>query len=255
MIVITGIDGSGKSTLLSRMESTLGGKVKILRIPFIDSSKIKENEILFRTSELMNTLGEKADKNNDVSLKVITLFSSMILFDALADNMMEGGEFFIVAERHPLIDTPIYAKVYQKVLSPDLLDLKNAQSIEKEHPLEISFLKKQMSFDIQFSQKGFFYDLLSFLNSWFKNNDNDSVDRLDTLFNVKLPERVYFLDVDEKELENRISTREVKEYHENLEAFKMMRPMYLNYLKDLKVEFKLLKSERDVLDLFQTFKT
>lgn len=232
MIVITGLDGSGKSSFLARLEAEVQDKISILRVPTIDSENFKNNKFLYDQCEFVNHLGRKADLEKQPSLKIIALFASMILFKALIEELQKEGKP-VFCERHPLIDTPVYARVYNKVMHPDNLNAEIALDIETNYKFELTGIIDRINAVIEISDKGKCYDLLSFLHGWFSNNENYSLDRLKTLFSVSIPDKVYFLDAPAEVLIQRIGERSEKEFHETVELLNKMRPIYLNKLSDI----------------------
>jgi len=240
MILITGLDGSGKSTLLKKLEEGLGNKVSVLRLPAIDAEKFKSNDALYKCCEMVNFLNEKADKENNPSLKVIAMFSSVILFKELYNHLSGKGARSIFCERHPLIDTAVYAKAYSKVLNPELLDLKVAKEIGQVYRMELMYVVKQMNISIIRSDKGVCFDLLHFLYSWFSIPQNFEINRLLHIFSISKPEMVYFLDAPEDTLLERLDLREIKEYHENKAGLSKMRRFYLDFLPNMHLPYEII---------------
>lgn len=232
MIVITGLDGSGKSSFLKKLQDELKDDVSILRVPFIESEKFKINKSLYDQCEFINYIGHKADVENLPSLKIIAMFGSMILFNQLYDELNKDKKR-VFCERHPLIDTAVYAKVYHEVMHPDNLDLGIANELESKYKTEISSIVNCINSDIKISGKGQCYDLLSFLFDWFSKEENYSIGRLKTLFSISSPEAVYFLDAPAEELMSRIGDRSVKEYHETVSLLNKMRPVYISVLSQV----------------------
>ena len=113
LILITGLDGSGKSTLIKKLEdSDLNGSLAFLRVPVIDTYLYKDNGILYNTCCMINELHSQANESKIPQLKVIAMFSSMIVFSELLKLLNKKNPKFIFCERHPLIDTSVYARFY-----------------------------------------------------------------------------------------------------------------------------------------------
>ena len=240
MIVITGLDGSGKSTLLDKLAKKARGKVAILRVPTIDAELFSEDETLYKLCLLINESGAKADLENQPSLKIIAMFGAVLLYGELHDHLLKKGNKTVFCERHPLIDTGVYARAYLKVMHPDLLDATFAADIEKRYPEEMKELLKRVNATIPASGRGMCYDLLTFLHAWFAKDDNYSVEHLQDLFSIQKPDIIYFLDAPASLLFSRLESREVKEYHESELALEKMRSLYLKFLPQLETPYQII---------------
>lgn len=237
MIVITGLDGSGKSTFHRELETRFGSQSETLRLPTMDSEKFKDDPILFECCKMINELGERSDKEEQPGMKIIAMFSAVALFNDLFNCLGKRNVKVIFCERHPLVDTMIYAKAYLKVMSPSNLPLEIAMEIDERYDLLLSEVSRILKVDFITSNSLKSHALLAFLYDWFSKTSNLVPEKLFKLFEMKKPDEVYFLDAPAEVLFERIEERENREYHENVEALKQMRSNYHEFLKKFESGF------------------
>lgn len=230
IIVTTGLDGSGKSTFVSELETKFGSHLAILRLPTIDSDKFKDAPTLFHCCEMINELGERGDKEATPGMKIIALFSAMALFNDMVHHLQKNTIKVLFCERHPLVDTLIYAKAYLKVMHPSHLILEKAEQIDKRYHLLLIEVAARLKIDFSQSKALKSHSLLAFLHHWFSKEENGVPEKLCELFEIQKPDYIYFLDAPAHILIQRIENRVTKEYHENVVALEKMRLSYLSLL-------------------------
>ena len=243
MILITGLDGSGKSTMLNSLEADLKNKISILRVPTIEAEKFKDNTLLYRQCKCMNILGERADKEGLPSLKIVAMFGAMLLFKELHSELNKKGNI-ILCERHPLIDTAVYAKIYLEVMHPKHLDLHLGKEIEYEFSEELNKLISLINEPLTRTDKGILFDLLQFLFDWFSLKENHSKEQLKALFRIDLPSFIYFLDAPSHILIQRLGMRKVFEYHETEKLLGIMRLEYLKMFSEKETSIKVINTSK-----------
>jgi thymidylate kinase len=239
---VTGLDGSGKSTFLTKIEgSTTKQKTSILRVPDIDSNIFRHNDRIYRQCEFINYLGKRADQEKAPSLKIVAMFSAMILFNDLYQELKKESTI-VFCERHPLIDTLIYANVYLNVMHPSHLNLEIAKEIELNFVEELSAIIKNIPISIPKSSKGLFYDLLNFLFKWFSVDANCTYENMQILFPIEKPSLIYFLDAPIEVLIKRLNQRTHREHHETNILLEKMHSIYLNLFSSVKIPYKVIKT-------------
>ena len=236
-ILISGIDGSGKTTILDYISKLNYDDISALYLPKIKESLIKNNHDLKKVAEFINQMTLLAEKEGNPSLKVIAMFSSMLIFKDLSNNLNKN----IVTERFPLIDTIIFAQLYNKYLSPKLLDIEIQNWLNSTYKSELIFLINKIN--IKPSKKGLSYDLLFFIDEFLSNKKNLNFNQVNKIFNLKLPHKIYFLDVNIDTVLKRISLRNVKELHETKVMLKTMKNSYLDLFDKEGVDYELVKNE------------
>ena len=247
LIVVTGLDGSGKSSFLNRIEAkTVNNKTAILRTPTIDAELFKSNQALYRQSKFINYIGKRANEEKLPSLKIIAMFGAMVLYNKLHTELNKQNTT-IFSERHPLIDTLVYAKVYYKMMAPELLDKQIAGGIEKEYEPELKKIIESLSVKIIPTENGYCFDLLHFLHGWFSEEKNHTFAQIKVLFPIEAPNFIYFLDAPIPLLIMRLEKRDQQEYHETEYLLKKMRPIYFKVLTNSKIPYKLIDTSTSII--------
>lgn len=245
LVLVTGLDGSGKSTFLDRIaEKADPATISILRLPEIESELFRNDESLFRQCEFVNYMGKRADQEGLPSLKIIAMFGAVLLFDDLYQELKANATdgTTVYCERHPFIDTLVYAQIYHKVLHPKNLDSKIGEQINRDYETELTALINRIPFSVNKTENGLCFDLLHFLYEWFSNQENNTFERMSILFPVKAPDMIYYLDAPAEILMKRIGEREQKEYHEKATFLNKMRPIYLNLFDQIQIPTKLINT-------------
>lgn len=255
-ILITGLDGSGKSTLFNRLEKiSTSSKYSFLRVPVIDTNLLHRHKNLFQASLFINHLNELADKHNDSALKTVALFSSMVIFKQLSDEIRTEGTEFMFCERHPLIDTVVYAKFYAHKIPTVIPRSDFLDSTEKEYSTElnylISFLPKS---DITENP---FYSLLNYIRERFFVQQKYGLNDLKSLYNIELPDKIYFLSANPEILAQRFADRKIREIHETQEVMRQLTPLYDVVLKQTPTEQEIIdaNSYEKLDEAFEKIKT
>ena len=116
-ILITGLDGSGKSTLFSRLEAENMEHITLVSPLYVDIDTLPDASSLKQPIQLLKSLSEEADTNKRDDIKAIVLFFAMVLFEKLVAEKTTKTTRLVICERHPLIDTFVYAQFYLPRLS------------------------------------------------------------------------------------------------------------------------------------------
>ncbi|MEQ8704672.1 MAG: hypothetical protein RIC19_12175 [Phaeodactylibacter sp.] len=108
---IIGIDGSGKDYWLQRIMAQVDTK-KYWPLPctaYHHSAHCAQPAL----SMALQELGIQADQASDAALKGISLFLKMLLFSTELRHLQEQHAAAVVlSTRHPVIDTPVYARLF-----------------------------------------------------------------------------------------------------------------------------------------------
>jgi len=235
--LILGIDGSGKTTILERISELNGDDISVLYVPKIKTSLIENNNELKKVAEFINRITLLSEKEGNPSLKVIAMFSSMLIFKDLRNNLNKN----IVTERFPLIDTIIFAQLYKKYLSPKLLGIEIQNRLNSTYKNELIFLINKIN--IKPSKKGLSYDLLFFIDDFLSKKQNLNFSQVNKIFNLELPQKIFFLDVNIDIIVDRIASRNIKELHETKAMLKTMKKYYLDLLAKENIAYEVIKNE------------
>ena len=241
-ILITGLDGSGKSTLLHRLEEISDPeRVAFIRVPKIDADLFRSNKELYNTTLFINKMHAEADRIKKPSLKVIALFSSMLVFRELEEHLKKDSLNLMVCERHPLIDTVVYARFYSSKMDPNHISLELLRSIESNYPEAVEHL-----FSISGSKstgKGQMHSILSFIHDWFAIQKKLGTEDLKKIFKVDLPDKIIYLSASAVTLMERLKSRNILEAHESVEVLNKLIPVYEEVLRNSKVNTEIVDAE------------
>ena len=225
LILVTGLDGSGKSTLLDKLDKFSEGKrIAFIRVPKIDSDLFKENETIHKTTLFVNQMHQGADQLKMPQLKVIALFSSMLIFKELVNELDKKHINLVFCERHPLIDTGVYAKFYDGKMDPLSLPQEVVNNLNEQYSVEIAYLLDLLKLKPQ--QTSLISCYLQFIHNWFSIDQKHDIMELRTLFNIDLPDKIIYLSASPEILMERLQSRKILEAHESIDVFKKLIPVY-----------------------------
>ncbi len=227
--LITGLDGSGKSTLLKRLQDLNQANWGFVFVPHIDLIRIDPESPLYQFSKFVNTLSEEADNKQIPQLKGLALFASMLLFHLLQDNEEKEEKARLFFERHPLVDTLVYAKFYAPKLRPEGLEEAVLKDLDSRFETELGYLLYLADAEAAEGQT-MSAALLAFIYESFHANP---IEDLTALFCVELPDEIFFLEAEPELLYSRIAERSVKEAHESIPVFEQLSKAYEEILRSL----------------------
>lgn len=232
--LITGLDGSGKSTLLNRLAALNNADWGFVFVPQIDLARINSQSPLHQFSNFVNTLSDEADNKQIPQFKGLALFASMLLFHLLQDeeNKEEKSQLFF--ERHPLIDTLVYAKFYAAKLHPANMDEAVLKELDSRFETELGYFLYLADAEAAEGET-MSGALLCFIHEAFYTNP---IEDLAALFCVDLPDEIYFLQAEPELLYSRIAERTIKEAHESVAVFEQLAEAYEEILRSLEKESK-----------------
>ncbi|MCB0704140.1 MAG: hypothetical protein KDC34_02480 [Saprospiraceae bacterium] len=227
-ILITGLDGSGKSTLLSKLAKEKDGRgYDILFVPQIEASALDLEPELLKVAHFINTLNVEGDLKQQPHLKAIALFASMLLFKQLHQFYQNNKLKTLYCERHPLIDTGVYARFYASKLNPAAIDSQFFSALDARFPMELDSLLQLLPTPYRTPNVlGRSATFLQFIYDWFFVEGRFGVKELIQLFDIPLPDQIYFLNASPDILYARIADRELKEAHESVEVFTKLKSVY-----------------------------
>lgn len=219
--LITGADGTGKSTMLNRLAEE---DVPVLRIPNLDEEVYGHDPDLLAVVRFVHATGVMGDKQGIPGLKILSMFTSMVFFREFSEVFEGEGEELIFTERHPMVDTFVYGKVYHRAMSPGLLPIEIDEQIREAHPRAFFLLNRRLAITgLTFHA---LRDVLAYLNSLFGHPLKDQIRELAPVFGVDAPGMIYYLHADVEVLLERMSERSQLELHESENALKEITNMY-----------------------------
>lgn len=232
-IVITGLDGSGKSSVLEKISIKINyPKHVILNVPKINIQLLNKNKALLNVAKFINNINEISDLKQNTALKAIALFSSMLIFKDLINTAITSTTKLIFCERHPLIDTSVYASFYAQKAKNTQWDNYLLSHLNYEYKAQINYIINKLP-EKYIKNKNDISSLGNFIFKWFVIENKYSINHLRELFSIELPDKIYFLKADTNVLYNRIKTRHVKESHETTNTLNKLNHEYMNLLNQI----------------------
>ncbi len=235
--VITGLDGSGKSTLLQRLSVHLAENQAIIFVPHIPLEGLETHPELLEAATFIHTLSHQADRTQTPALKAVALLASMLVFRELVElkQAEDKSEFF--CERHPLIDTVVYARFYLSKFEEATFDPVSVEQLDARFPEALEFLLGLLPAGyVEREPESPFTALMGFIRQWFFVEKRMSLTDLQALFGVRLPDEIYFLKADPEVLDARLGERAVREAHEQLAVFRKLDLVYEEILGEIEAK-------------------
>jgi len=232
-ILITGLDGSGKSTVLSKLKETRNDSVEFIFVPHIETDSLDKGSKIYRIASFINNLSLEADKNQIPQLKAIALFASMLIFNELVQSKIQTKTTTVFFERHPLIDTGIYAQFYASKLEANSLSSKTINHLDTQFAFELEYILSLIPSNLIEIKESKIISFMHFIYSWFYESQKFRLNDLKLIFDIELPTQIYFLKADVEVLYSRIKDRNIKEAHENLAVLDKLNKAYVSFFEEL----------------------
>lgn len=225
-ILITGLDGSGKSTLLAKLAAQMPANTGFVYLPQIETECLLQTPDLHEAATFVNKLGQEADERQVPQLKAVALFAAMLLFKKLLAQNLAQACTTVFCERHPLIDTGVYAKFYAEKLTPGCLSNAVLDALDQQHGRALDYLISLLPKGAKADENSKLAILLGFIYQWFHLEKKTDVTDLAALFGVGLPEKIYYLSASPSVLFGRIKHRGRLEAHESEAVFERLEMAY-----------------------------
>lgn len=220
---IVGIDGSGKDYQLERIMAKVDPSVYFsLHCTAYHQAPRCANPILSKT---LQKLGLKADRTSDAALKGISLFLKMLLFEKELRHLQEYHNAPIVlSTRHPVIDTPAYARFFVQHMNMTAKDQTHVFTRARSYLTPEEWALVGSLFDPGDERWGG-RPLPEFIAQTATLDWAAQFEVYARIFNVPLPEKILFLNPPVDTVADRLQRRAVniRETHEQT--------VYLKWLK------------------------
>ncbi len=234
--LITGLDGSGKSSLMSKLASHFtSDKHIIINLPHSELEYFDDKN-LNSAALFIDKINTTADIKQIASLKALALICSVLLYKRILKHKASENTQAVYCERHPLIDTAVYATFYASKLNPEFVNADFLNTFETAYKSELEFILKPVS-DYLDTKNGQLTGLIAFLYDWFYLKNKNSAEELSTLFSINLPEKIYYLKATPELLFERIKQRNFREAHESVETFKQLDKVYDAVFKEIGTKY------------------
>ncbi|MBN1182877.1 MAG: hypothetical protein JXB49_11355 [Bacteroidales bacterium] len=236
-ILITGLDGSGKSTLLAALEQHKGDNdFDIIYLPHIETASLELYSNLYNAAVFVNTLSKQADDSKSPALKALAIFASMLLYRPLVQSKNNTRVSTVFAERHPLVDTGVYAMFYAEKAAIEVLPREIISSLNAQFPDALFYLGRFIPDEIRQDKEPDISWFLQFIYQRFFKEGKTGIQDLGELFGKNLPSKIHYLKADPEALIERITHRNRLEAHENLEVLIELSHGYDKILKILETK-------------------
>lgn len=226
-ILITGLDGSGKSTILKALSELRKNQTfDVLLLPHMDIESLNNDPELKTTAAFVNMLSLEADMVKIPQLKAIAIFASMLLFKNLVKYKTSPGLRTLYCERHPLVDTGIYAQFYAGKMGEGTIDIHLQKRIDEAYKTEIEYLIRLIPSKLFHRKSKSIASLAEFITQWFFVENKLDSKKLKRLFQVDLPSKIYYLKASPEILIQRIAARTMHEAHETVDILTKLSHAY-----------------------------
>ncbi|MEM0941563.1 MAG: hypothetical protein AAF600_17705 [Bacteroidota bacterium] len=232
-ILVTGLDGSGKSTFFSKLREIKKPAFALLNLPKIDVNVFADNIDLYRTGRFINTLSDIADEKQQSFIKGLTLFASMVFFRDLHNHLVGKRVKTIFCERHPLIDAPVYAQFYAPRMNPDALDNEVLHLLDRSFSDQFMLVLAKVGKDKRLTHTSISGSICQFIYTHFHVKQQETYRRLPQIFNVTVPDSIYYLEARPDVLMNRILKRHKSQPHETKSILSAFRDAYEKVFLDV----------------------
>lgn len=233
-ILLTGLDGCGKSTLFTKLRHAKAGHLSLITLPHIEEEGLPSQSVIRKQAHYLNQMSQQADENNWSDLKALALFGSMLLYEKLVHEMTTPLTRIVVCERHPLIDSLIYAKFYAARLTPGHLKRERMDYYNTAYGELLAHLVGLLPVK---SEGDYAVEIVNFISETF-NKAVVPDGQLKELFKVELPAKVFFLKAAPEILFDRISGRKVAEPHEKLQVLALFDKAYDVLFENISEKYK-----------------
>lgn len=251
-ILITGLDGSGKTTILKKLQAKAKNKAGFIFLPDIETETVKQNPELYRAACFINFLGKFSDKEKIPQLKAVALFASVLIFEELIKETPKTCHDFLFFERHPLVDTGIYAQFYASKLKAGSISPEIINEIDTNYKQELNYILRFIPPELFDKQPSPTENLMNFIYDFFYIKEGFRFSKLKTLFKLELPDKIYFLQAKAEILYDRIKHRKRKEAHESIEVFRKLNSAYLSHFKEMTENFPKMKKQPEIINADNT---
>ncbi|MEV0355074.1 hypothetical protein AB0H71_03335 [Nocardia sp. NPDC050697] len=224
-VAVVGIDGSGKSSLIARVRAA-----RLLTLSCPDLHHNGDGP-LHEVSRGLAAVGEAADSLGSPVVKAATLYLRMTLYGPVEDFLLRTYRpDVLVCERHPIIETLVYAPLYTRLARRAAPDVPAVLALaERRHPGATAALHRWQA--LEQDRVGIGGDLTTVLDAIaaiLGTGTAAAITRLAETYRTTLPDRVLWLDTPPAEAARRLALRGGhRETHETAAHLETLRTGYL----------------------------
>jgi thymidylate kinase len=230
-VAIVGIDGSGKSSVIARMRDLAPDLAAWTAVSCPDFHH-NENAPLHELSRQLEALSDAADEVGAPVIKAATLYLRMTLYGPVEHFLATTyGPEVLVCERHPMIETLVYAPLYQRLAGMDRPDRDAVQRIVQMADQRVPGTRRALAQwqAAEAARTGLGGDLWTTLDevvALLTRGTAAALDGFAAAYRTALPETVLWLDTSPEEAARRCAARGVRETHEQVGYLAALRDNY-----------------------------
>jgi GTPase SAR1 family protein len=253
IIATTGVDGSGKTSIINRLQNLNKSEIYPVFVPQYYSD---ESLPLTSLAETLEDIGKLADQHKSAILKANSFVLAIsLLKEVIADITNRVAPKAILLERHPVIDTMMYAKFYGSQLAGEI-----SEEL-KEEVFKMAGAERFIDMQVHAKKLGAksFWEIHKIILPLLTRPTTELFEGLEILMGVSGIEKTFFIAPSEEELRRRQllkeDTEENLEIHENLETILMLQSELAklnNLLKSEKMGYDFLQIDNSKLTVEQS---
>lgn len=241
-IAVVGIDGSGKSEFIARLRHLAPPDERWIALSCPDFHHTP-NGPLHELSRQLKAVSDAADTVGYPAVKAAALYLRMTLYGPVEDFF--GTTFdpnVLVCERHPLIETLVYAPLYARIAQGERGDpsrladvLALADQLQPGAAPAVKDWQRTESARVHLGAdlETTLDDIVTILS----HRTATALERFSTAYRTTLPDTILWLDTPPDQAARRCAARGTIETHESPAHLTALRANYLRTLDELRILF------------------
>lgn len=247
LIAVVGIDGSGKSSGIAALRASEPCATKLATINCPDFHENPDGP-MHTLSRQLKAVGIAADRLQVPAVKAATLYLRMTLYGIVEDYFRSRSVAeVIVTERHPFIETLVYAPLYRALSAgsrPDsnVLDAVFELADTLVAGASVAVQNWQEAEENRLGVGGDLWTIIEKVSTIVQLPVMEALAWFEQAYQTQLPDEIYWVDLPPVEAVKRCEQRGAREIHENLEHLTTLRAGYartMQVLRELPLEVKL----------------
>ncbi|MFF2549518.1 hypothetical protein ACFVUS_00910 [Nocardia sp. NPDC058058] len=238
-IAVVGIDGSGKSEFIARLRQLAPADERWIALSCPDFHHTP-NGPLHELSRQLKAVSDAADTVGYPAVKAAALYLRMTLYGPVEDFFRTTFDpNVLVCERHPLIETLVYAPLYARIArserdDPDRLAELLALADQRQPGAAAAVRAWQRTESARVHLGANLRTTLGEIVTVLSHTTSDALNRFATAYRTTLPDTVLWLDTPPDQAARRCAARGAIETHESLTHLTALRGNYLRTIDDLR---------------------